>query len=125
LRYQMALDTASDGNFNTRNPVEPVKLIENLANISSTKNTDFERNKSVEFLGNEQMEEVKAKLDAVNQLLLRQVCSADNVEAIDTKLEAKVNYIGGTGFQRLGNQFGNRNFNGNVQKSNFNQNPQS
>ena len=41
LRYQMALDTTSEGNFNTRNPVEAVRLIENLANSSSTKNTDF------------------------------------------------------------------------------------
>ena len=47
LRYQMALDTASEGNFNTRNPVEALRLIENLANSSSTKNTDFERKKSV------------------------------------------------------------------------------
>src|SRR5690606_37053113 len=112
LRYQMALDTSSDGNFNTRNPVKVVKLIENIANSSSTKNTEFERNKSVAFLGNEQMEEVKAKLDVVNQLLLRKVCSAENAEAINTELEAEVNYIGGTGFQRPGSQFGNRNFNG-------------
>src|SRR5690606_21065800 len=41
LRYQMALDTSNDGNFNTRNPMEVVKLIGNLANNSSTKNTEF------------------------------------------------------------------------------------
>ena len=45
LSYQMALDTASKGNFNTRNLVEAVRLIENLANSSNTKNTDFERGK--------------------------------------------------------------------------------
>ena len=49
----MALDTTSEGNFNTRNPVEAMRLIENLANSSSTKNTDFERKKSVASLGKE------------------------------------------------------------------------
>ena len=32
--------------------------------------------------------------------------------------EEDVNYIGGTGFQRFGNQGGNRNFYGNGQRSN-------
>ena len=41
LAYQMALDLASDGNFNTRNPEEAVRLIENLASRNITKNTDF------------------------------------------------------------------------------------
>ena len=45
LAYQMALDSASDGNFNTRNPEEAVRLIENLASSNSTNNTDFERKK--------------------------------------------------------------------------------
>lgn len=57
----MALDTASEGNFTTRNPLEAVRLIKNLANSSSTKNTDSERKKSVASIGKEQMDEVRAK----------------------------------------------------------------
>jgi len=103
LRYQLALDTASEGNFNTRNPVEALRLIENLANSSSTKNTDFERKKSVASLGKEQMDEVREKLDVVHELLRKQVCLAEGEVAVDMKGEEDVNYIGGTGFQRSGN----------------------
>jgi len=118
LRYQMAIDTASEGNFNTRKPVEAVRLIENLANSSSTKNTDFERKKSVASLGKEQMDKARAKLDVVHELLRKQVCSAEGEEAVDMEGEEDVNYIGGTGFQRSGNQGENRNFYGNDQRSN-------
>ena len=41
VQYQMALDASSEYNFNTRNPEEDVRLIENLASNNSTKNTDF------------------------------------------------------------------------------------
>ena len=117
LQYQMALDTASEGNFTTRNPLEAVRLIENLANSSSTKNTDSERKKSVASIGKEQMDEVRAKLDVVHELLRKQVCLAEG-EVVDTEGEENVNYIGGTGFQKFGNQGGNRNFFGNGQRSN-------
>ena len=73
LQYQMALDTASEGNFTTWNPLEAVRLIENLANSSSTKNTDSERKKSVASIGKEQMDEVRAKLDVLHELLRKQV----------------------------------------------------
>ena len=36
-QYQIALDASSNGNFNTRNPGEAVKVIENLASSNSTK----------------------------------------------------------------------------------------
>ena len=65
----MALDTSSNGNFNTRNPEEAVKVIENLASCSNTKNTDFESKNSATILGNDQMDEVKEKLDSVHKLL--------------------------------------------------------
>ena len=100
----MALDTASEGKFNTRNPVEVVRLIENQANSSSTKSTDFERKKYVASLGKEQMDEVRAKLDVVHELLRKQVFSAEGEEAVDMEGEEDVNYIGGTRFQRSGNQ---------------------
>ncbi|WZY86821.1 hypothetical protein YC2023_033205 [Brassica napus] len=119
LQYQMALDTASEGNFTTRNPLEAVKLIENLANSSSTKNTDSKRKKFVASIGKEQMDEVRAKLDVVHELLRKQACSAEG-EVAYTEGEENVNYIGGTGFQKFGNQGGNRNFVGNGQRSNQN-----
>ena len=40
MAYQMALETATEGNFNTRNPKEAVRLIENLA---SSNNLAFEK----------------------------------------------------------------------------------
>ena len=49
--YKMALDASSNGNFNTMNPEEAVKVIENLASSNKTKNTDFERKKTATILG--------------------------------------------------------------------------
>ena len=69
----MALDASSNGNFNTRNPGEAMKVIENLASSNITKNTDFERKKSATIIGNDQMDEVKAKLDSVHKLLRKHV----------------------------------------------------
>ena len=54
VHYQMALDASSDGSFNTRNPEEVVRVIENLASSNSTKNIDFERKRSEAILGNDQ-----------------------------------------------------------------------
>lgn len=67
LAYQMVIDNDSGENFNTRNPEEVVTLIENLASSNSTKNTCFERRKSCVSLGNEPMDEVKAKMDGVHK----------------------------------------------------------
>ena len=98
IQFQMALDASSHGNFNTRNPEEAVKVIENLASSSSTKNTDFEMKKSFASLGKEQMDEVRGKLYVVDELLRKQVCSAEGEVAVDMEGEDDVNYIGGTGF---------------------------
>ncbi|WZZ45372.1 uncharacterized protein LOC125583582 [Brassica napus] len=122
VQYQMALDASSNGNFNTRNPEEAVRVIENLASSSSTKNTDFERKKSASILVNDQMDEVKAKLDSVHKLLRKQVCLVEEAEAVGTEGRAEkayVNFISGTRFQGSGNQGGNRNSYGN--RGNFNQ----
>ena len=102
VQYQMALDASSEGNFNTRNPEEAVRLIENFTSINSTKNTDFERKQSATTLGKEQMDEVKAKLDSVHKLLRKQACLVEDADAVDTEdiaeIEEEVNIIGGTGF---------------------------
>ena len=126
----MALDSASDGNFNTRNPEEAIRLIENLASNNSTKNTDFKKKKITHALGKEQLEDVKAKLDSVHKLLKKQVSFAEDVEAVDVD-NAKdenedVNFVSGSGFQnqRSGNQSGYKNSYGNCQKSGYNQSSQ-
>ena len=117
----MALDASSNGNFNTRNSEEAVKVIENLASSNNTKNTDFERKRSATILGNDQMDEVKAKLYSVHKLLKKQVSFVEDAEAVEGRTEEEeVNYIGGVGFQ--GNRSGNRNSYGN--RSKFNQNSQ-
>ena len=87
MQYQMALDASSNGNFNTRNPEEAVKVIENLASSNSTKNTDFERKRSATILGNDQMDEVKAKLDSVLKLLRKQVSFVEDAEAVEGRTD--------------------------------------
>ena len=74
--YQMALDTISEENFNTRNPEEETRLIENLASSNSTKNTDYERKKSVSSMNMQQLDEVKENLDGVHKLPMKQVSFA-------------------------------------------------
>ena len=96
----MALDASNNGNFNTRNPEEAVKVIENLASNNITKNNDFERKRSATILGNDQMDDVMAKLDSVHKLLKQQVSFVEDAEAVeDITEEEEVNYIGGAGFQ--------------------------
>ena len=77
-----------------------MKVIENLASSNSSKNTDFERKKSATILGNDHMDEVKAKLDSVHKLLRKHVCLVEDAEAVDTadraEEEEEVNNIGGT-----------------------------
>ena len=80
----MALDASNDENFNTKNPEETVKVIENFASSNSTKNTDFERRRFAAILGKDQMDEVKAKLDSVHKLLRKQACLVDDAYAVDT-----------------------------------------
>ena len=68
------------------------------------------------------MDEVKAKLDSVHNLLRKQVCLVENVETVDTEgraeVEEDVNFIGRIGFQGCGNQGENINSYGNM--GNFN-----
>ena len=106
VQYQIALGASRNGNFNTKSPEEAVKVIENLASSTNTKYTDFERKRSAVILGNDQMDEVKAKLDSVHKLLRRQVCLVEDAEAVDTEgraeVEDDVNFISGTRFQGSG-----------------------
>ncbi|WZZ87431.1 hypothetical protein YC2023_116010 [Brassica napus] len=46
VRYHMMLDTASEGNFETRTPEEAKRLIETLMSINSSNNLDMHRRKS-------------------------------------------------------------------------------
>ena len=103
LAYQLALDTANEGNFNLMNPEEAVRHIKNLASTNSTKNTDFERNVLAITLRNEQLDDVKPKLDSVHKLLKKQVSFAEDVETIDVNSdkndEGDVNFIRGLGIR--------------------------
>ena len=96
LAYQMALDTVSERNFNTRNPKEAVRLIKNLASSNNTKNIDFERKISVTTLENEQLDDIKAKLNSVHKLLKKHVSFAKDVDVdSDKNDEEDVNFISG------------------------------
>ena len=92
----MALDTVSERNFNTRNPKEAVRLIKNLASSNNTKNIDFERKISVTTLENEQLDDIKAKLNSVHKLLKKHVSFAKDVDVdSDKNDEEDVNFISG------------------------------
>ena len=100
-----------------------------MASRNSTKNTDFERRKSA-TLGNEELDEVKAKLDSVHKLLKKYFSFAEDMKAIeinsDGDLEEDVNFISGTGFlnQKPANESVYKNSYENGQRSNFNQSSQ-
>ncbi|XP_024005011.1 uncharacterized protein LOC112082144 [Eutrema salsugineum] len=131
-RYQMALDAASNGNFNTRYPEDAVVLIENLASSNSTKNADYQQKKLAGNMDGSQIAEVKAKLDSVHSLLVgkksvRFPAKVQNFGPDETLEEEDVNFINGAGFQgqRFGTQQGNTNYNGNNQRSTFTGNQNS
>lgn len=113
------------------NPEEVVRLIEDLAYTNSTKNTDYERKKSVDSLEKGQMAEVKAKLDTVHNLLKKHVSFTKGVEtdeaAEKNEFEEDVKNFSKTGFQnwRFGNQQGNINFNDTSERCNFSNNQNS
>ncbi|XP_023633336.1 uncharacterized protein LOC111828970 [Capsella rubella] len=123
-RYQMALDAASNGNYNTRSPAQATKLIENLATSNSTKVADFERKKLAQNMDGVQLAEVKAKLDSVHNLLVskKTVKFAAEVEEVEPGADEEegVNYVSGAGYlgQKFGNTHGNRYDNGYGQKGN-------
>lgn len=64
----MSLNTTSEGMFNIKNPEEVVRFIQTWRLAISWKHY-FERKKLAIVFGNEQMNEVKAKLDIIHQLL--------------------------------------------------------
>ncbi|XP_023640347.1 uncharacterized protein LOC111831068 [Capsella rubella] len=103
-RYQMALDAASNGNYNTRSPAQATKLIENLASSNSTKVADFERKKLAQNMDGVQLADVKVKLDSVHNLLVAKnsVKFAAEVEAFELGVDKEegVNYKGTSSFVR-------------------------
>ncbi|XP_024009814.1 uncharacterized protein LOC112085105 [Eutrema salsugineum] len=127
----MALDAASNGNFNTRYPEDAVVLIKNLASSNSTKNADYQRMKQGGNMDGSQIAEVK-ELDSVHSLLVgkksvRYAANVKNFEPDEALEEEDVNFINGAGFQgqRFGTQPGNMNYRGNNQRSTFTGNQNS
>ena len=81
----MALDSASKGNLNTRNPEEAGRLIKNLASCNSAMHTNFKRRESVASLWKEQIDDVRARLDRVYKLLKNHISLKENVEIADAR----------------------------------------
>jgi len=115
----MALDTASNGHFNTHYPADATALIENLACSNSTKNADFERKKIVGAISGNQMAEVNAKLDLVHNLLTgkKHVHFAAEDETIEPETESKEGV-----YWKFGQPHGNK-FTGNQISSNYTPKP--
>ena len=97
----MSLNAASEGNFKTRSPEEAKKLNENLISSNCTKNADLKRMKWVENRDGEQIDEVKAKLDSVHNLLVnkKQVYFAAEMGTAKLIEEKDVKYINEAGVQ--------------------------
>ena len=81
----MALDSASKGNLNTRNPEEAGRLIKNLASCNSAMHTNFKRRESAASLWKEQIDDVRARLDRVYKLLKNHISLKENVEIADAR----------------------------------------
>ncbi|CAA7059709.1 unnamed protein product [Microthlaspi erraticum] len=69
----MALDAASNGNFNTRYPHQAYQLIENLASSNSTKNADLERKKLGGNMDRSQIAEKPPEQDNEMKSMLKQL----------------------------------------------------
>jgi len=126
----MALDAASNGNFNTRYPADATALIENLACSKSTKNADFERKKIAGAISRNQMAEVNATLDSIHNLLTERKhvhfeAKEDTIEP-EPESEEGVFYIDGQGYRKFGQPQGNfsgNKFTGNQSSSNYTPKP--
>ncbi|XP_019100934.1 PREDICTED: uncharacterized protein LOC104789646 [Camelina sativa] len=132
-KYQMALDTASKGDFSTNTANEANALIENLAASNSNHGTDYDRTVRVNSVDTDAIKDLTAK---VNLLLKRDHQGVNSCEeqtggyadfGAETYQECaeEVNYIGGQG------NFQNRGFNQNFRnhpnlsyRSNNVENPQ-
>ncbi|XP_010489385.1 PREDICTED: uncharacterized protein LOC104767061 [Camelina sativa] len=104
-RYQMALDTASKGDFSTNTANEANLLIENLAARNSNHGAEYDRSVRVNAVETDAIKDLTAK---VNLLLKRDHQSVNMIEeqpvvyaefGVDTSQDAteEVNYIGGQG----------------------------
>jgi len=102
----MALDAASNDNFNTRYPTDATTLIENFACSNSAKNADFERKKIAGAVSGNKMAKVNAKLDSVHNMLTgkKHVHFAAEDETIEPESEFKegVFYIDDQGYIKFG-----------------------
>ena len=111
----MALDVASNGNFNTKYPAYATALIVNLACSNNTKNADFKGKKIARAISGNQMAKVHAKLDSVHNLLTgrKHVHFASEAETNEPEIELEegVFYIDGQGYRKFGQPHGNFNVN--------------
>ncbi|KAL1188094.1 hypothetical protein V5N11_003129 [Cardamine amara subsp. amara] len=131
-RYQVALDSASNGNFNTRSPREAEALIDNLASSNSAKNADLERRKQPGSVDGKQISALQNKIDSVHNILVNKksvqfAAEVETFEPEDERVEEDVNYVGGTGFQnqRYENNQNRSGYNNFGQRSNFSGNQNS
>ena len=69
LHYQIALDTASERNFSTRNPEEAKRLIKNVATGRSYKMMDVERGRRVDSMEEPQLAKIKESINSLHSAL--------------------------------------------------------
>ena len=69
LHYQITLDTASEGNFSTRNPEEVKLLIKNVAMGRSYEMMDVEGERRAESMDESPLAKIKESLDSLDSAL--------------------------------------------------------
>ncbi|XP_056855094.1 uncharacterized protein LOC130504498 [Raphanus sativus] len=69
LSYKTTLDTESEGNFVTRNPIEARRLIENMATGRSYEEINEEKEKAINSRENTELAEIKNSIDSLHSLL--------------------------------------------------------
>ncbi|KAF3586399.1 hypothetical protein F2Q69_00027612 [Brassica cretica] len=96
LHYQITLDTASEGNFSTRNHEEAKGLIKNVVTGRSYEMMDVERGRRVDSIDGPHLAEIKESLDSLHSVIEEQ--NQFGIYQIDddafSDLEQHVDFVG-------------------------------
>ncbi|KAL0826829.1 hypothetical protein Bca101_050506 [Brassica carinata] len=91
VRYHMVLDTASEGNFETRNPEEAKRLIENLMSSKSFNNLDMHKIKSAAM---DSDKIVEAEIGSVHEVsLVKHAVEKDEDHGYIEKMESMIEKV--------------------------------
>ena len=98
MKYQMAMDTASRGDFMSNTLEEAMELIENLAVSNSNRSSDYDRRVNPTRVSDKIIEELNAKVDILMRAQKRSVNLLESDEFNDEEDQTEeINFLGGQG----------------------------